>query len=201
MAANGPDGSADAQRAVRSAVDLTGLHRKALEALARDLLPREIVRVVILGERDQAIIGTHRRALVFKKGSAGGALFTTEMIGWDYALLTGVRTHTTGQAGAVILQASPLPGQPRRLRGSYDKDPFKAPNAIPITPPFEPALAAAESLRALIAKAKAAEPAAAPAPPAPSPAQELHHLAELRDLGVITAEEFEIMKARIVHGG
>ncbi len=34
-----------------------------------------------------------------------------------------------------------------------------------------------------------------------SPAQELHHLAELRDLGVITPEEFEIMKARIVHGG
>jgi hypothetical protein len=28
-----------------------------------------------------------------------------------------------------------------------------------------------------------------------------HHLAELRDLGVITSEEFEIMKARIVHGG
>ena len=35
----------------------------------------------------------------------------------------------------------------------------------------------------------------------PSPAQELHHLAELRDLGVITPEEFDIMKARIVHGG
>jgi hypothetical protein len=27
------------------------------------------------------------------------------------------------------------------------------------------------------------------------------HLAELRDLGVITSEEFEVMKARIVHGG
>jgi hypothetical protein len=36
---------------------------------------------------------------------------------------------------------------------------------------------------------------------APSSAQELHHLVELRDLGVITPEEFEIMKARIVHGG
>ena len=42
----------------------------------------------------------------------------------------------------------------------------------------------------------------APRPvPTASPAQELHHLAGLRDLGVITSEEFEIMKARIVHGG
>jgi len=195
-----PDRSSGNQRPVQSAVDLTGLHRKALEALARDLFPGEIVRVVILGERDQAIIGTHRRALVFKRGAAGGALFTTEMISWDYAHLSGVQTLTTGPSGAVMLEVSRQVARPRRLRGSYDQDPFKAPNAIPITPPFEPAIAAAESLRALIARATAPVPAAAPAP-APSPAQELHHLAELRDLGVITDEEFEIMKARIVHGG
>lgn len=186
---------------MQSAVDLTGLHRKAVEALARDLFPREIIRVVILGERDQAIIGTLRRALVFKKGSAGGALFTTELISWDYAHLTGVRTQTSDRAGAVILEASHPSGRHRRLRGSYDKDPFKAPNAIPITPPFEPALVAAESLRALIASGHEPVPVAAPAPaPAPSPAQELHHLAELREMGIITVEEFEIMKARIVHG-
>lgn len=200
MTATPPAGSSGNQHPVRSTVDLTGLHRKALEALARELLPGETVRVVILGERDQAIIGTHRRALVFKKGSAGGALFTTEMISWDYAHLTGVRTQTTGRAGAVMLDVGRLAGQPKRLRGSHDKDPFKAPNAIPITPPFEPALAAAESLRALIATATVPAQASAPAA-ALSPAQELHHLAELRDLGVITAEEFEIMKARIVRGG
>jgi hypothetical protein len=77
---------------------------------------------------------------------------------------------------------------------------LKAPNAIPVPPPFGVVEAAAESLRALIAAAHAPG-AVGPVTPAPSPAHELHHLAELRDLGVITSEEFEIMKARIVHGG
>jgi hypothetical protein len=45
---------------VQTTVDLTGLHHRALEALARDLFPGEVVRVVILGESDQAISGTTR---------------------------------------------------------------------------------------------------------------------------------------------
>ncbi len=201
MTSTPSDGQAGSRRPVQTAVDLAGLHRKALESLARDLFPGEVVRVVILGERDQAIIGTARRAFVFKKGAAGGALFTTEMISWDYSHLTGVQTHTGGRAGAVVLETGGLAGRGRRLRGTHDKDPFKAPNAIPISPPFAAATAAAGTLRALIATANStALPTAGPGH-APSPAQELHHLAELRDLGVITPEEFAIMKARIVHGG
>jgi hypothetical protein len=185
---------------VPTAVDLTGLHPKAVGSLAGDLLPGEVIQVVILGERDQAIIGTGRRAFVFKKGAAGGAMFTTELIAWDYAHLTGVTVHVGDRAGAVMLEVSDQVPRPRRLRGQHRADPLKAPSAIPIAPPFDAAQAGAESLRTLIAVAHAPE-RSDPPKPAPSPAQELHHLAELRDLGVITSEEFEIMKARIVHGG
>jgi hypothetical protein len=204
MASDPTSGRGGAPRPVPTSVDLTGLHRKALEALSRELFPGEIVRVVILGERDQALIATARRAFVFKRGSAGGALFTTELICWDYSHLTGVRTHLGAQAGAVVLEAISHVGRSRRLRGQHERDPFKAPNAIPIAAPFDAATAAVESLRALIAAANTPATEAAPATPvppaAPSPAQELHHLAELRDLGVITSDEFEIMKARIVQG-
>lgn len=200
MTSNPSAGRPGEPRPVPTSVDLTGLHAKALHSLARELLPRETVRVVILGERDQALIGTGRRALVFKKGAAGGALFTTELISWDYAHLTGVQTLLAESAGAIVLQASSAVGRTKRLRGQHEKDPFKAPNAIPIAPPFDAASAAADSLRALIAAANTPAAQAAPAT-APSPAQELHHLAELRDLGVITTEEFDIMKARIVHPG
>ena len=200
MTATPPEDRARDPRAIPTTVDLTGLHAKALEALAHDLLPGEVVTVVILGERDQAIIGTERRAFVFKKGAAGGALFTTELISWDYAHLIGVTVHTGEQAGAVMLEVSNEVPRPRRLRGQYETDPFKAPNAIPVTPPYGAATSAARTLRTLIAAAHAPEPPRAPAP-VPSPAQELQHLAELRDLGVITEQEFTIMKARIVHGG
>jgi hypothetical protein len=199
MTPKSADDPGTGQRPVPTSVDLSGLHRKALESLARELLPRETVRVVILGERDQAMIGTARRAFVFKKGSAGGALFTTELISWDYAHLTGVELLIAERAGAVRLQASNQLARPKRLRGQYEKDPFKAPNAIPVVPPFEAAATGAESLRTLIAAANSPAPPVAPVTP-PSPAQELHHLVELRDLGVITPEEFEVMKARIVHG-
>lgn len=33
----------------------------------------------------------------------------------------------------------------------------------------------------------------------PSPAEELAHLAELRDRGVIDAEDFAVLKARVLH--
>jgi hypothetical protein len=200
MSSNPSAGRPGTPRPVQTTVDLTGLHRKALEALAREMLPGEVVRVVILGERDQAIIGTARRAFVFKKGAAGGALFTAEMISWDYAHLTGVQTNLGGKAGAVVLEASSHVGRSRRLRGQHERDPFKAPNAIPVAPPFDAAASGAQSLRTLIAAANSTASTSAPLS-APSPSQELQHLAELRDLGVITPEEFEIMKARIVHGG
>lgn len=197
-----PGGHAREPRAIRATVDLAGLHPKALQALARDLFPGEVVTVLIRGERDQALIGTKRRAFVFKKGAAGGALFTSELISWDYAHLTGVTVSTGEEAGAVMLEVSNEVPRPRRLRGQFETDPFKAPNAIPVTPPYEAATSAAETLRSLIAAANAPEQPGVPASaPPPSPAQELHHLAELRDLGVITDEEFQIMKARIVHGG
>jgi hypothetical protein len=200
MTSDPPPGRSGTPRPVPTAVDLTGLHPKAIESLSRDLLPGEVIRVVLHGERDQAIIGTGRRAFVFKRGAAGGALLTTELISWDYAHLTGVTVHVGGRAGAVLLDVSDQVPRPRRLRGQHTADPLKAPNAIAVAPPFEVAEAAAESLRALIAAAHAPG-SDGPPTPALSPAQELHHLAELRDLGVITPEEFEIMKARIVHGG
>ncbi len=129
-----PPGSAGRRRPVQTTVDLSGLHPKALEALARDLFPGEVVRVVILGERDQAIIGTHRRALVFKKGFAGGALFTTEMISWDYAHLTGVRTQTSERAGAVMLEASRPGGPPQAPAGQLREGPAQGAQRHPDHP-------------------------------------------------------------------
>jgi hypothetical protein len=57
-----PEDRARDPRAIPTTVDLTGLHAKALEALAHDLLPGEVVTVVILGERDQAIDMLERAA-------------------------------------------------------------------------------------------------------------------------------------------
>jgi hypothetical protein len=52
---------------------LDKLHRTAKEALEQNLAPGEKVEVVIIGMSPRAIVGTERRAFVFKKGWLAGA--------------------------------------------------------------------------------------------------------------------------------
>jgi Short C-terminal domain len=77
-----------------------------------------------------------------------------------------------------------------------------APNCIPISKgkvkAWEPQL---ERLRRLIAEARAPMQAAAPAPASngPSVAERLKQLAELRDAGIVSPEEFEAKKAQLLN--
>ena len=193
---------------VPSAVDLTGVHRTAIKELAGALAPGEVVRVAILGEADQAMLGTDMRVFVFKKGYQAGISFRSDLVPWDYRDLVGVRLTTGTNGGAVLLEAGQQRGRRRSLWGTADEDPFRAPNAIPVSAPFEPAARGVTELRRLITRAQhpGGEPAAAEpgAPAATDPGAavaQLQQLAELRAAGLLTDEDFRIMKDRIVRGG
>jgi hypothetical protein len=206
---NASDPGSGGRWPVPTDVDLSGLHKKAIEALVRDMHPEEVVRVVILGASAQAIIGTDTRAFIFKKGILAGASFGSELTSWEYRHLVGVQTHTGMMSGAVVLQASGQSGKKTSYWGNDDDDTFKAPNAIPIARPFEPAVAGASALRRLVMEASRPAPAA-PVPPASpesrpestatSALSQLQQLAELRAAGVLNDHDFEVMKNRIVHG-
>jgi hypothetical protein len=104
-------------------------------------------------------------------------------------------------SGAVVLQG---PGQ-AGTRTSYwkgdDSDPHMAPNAIPLTRPFDRARERVARLGRLIDEAhrRDASPAA-PAAPATdtSVAEELRKLADLRSEGVLTDDEFAALKAKLL---
>lgn len=181
--------------------DVSLLHRKAQDALAKSLTPGEAVVVIIRGPSAQAIIGTDRRAFVYKKGFMAGATFGAEITNWSYKHLVGVQIHTGMMSGAVVLQAPGQSGVDTSYWSNDKSDPYKAPNAIPITRPYEPASRGVDKLRQLIDAAHAAErqqsvPAAASPPPA-STVDELRKLAELRRDGLITDAEFDEMKAHL----
>jgi hypothetical protein len=181
--------------------DVSLLHRKAQEALAKALTPGESVIVIIRGPSAQAIIGTDRRAFVYKKGFMAGASFGAEITNWSYKHLVGVQIHTGMMSGAVVLQAPGQSGVDTSYWSNDKSDPYKAPNAIPVTRPYEPAARGVDKLRELIDAAHAAErqpssPAPAATPPS-SAVDELRKLAELRRDGLISQAEFDEMKAHI----
>ena len=201
-----------------SSVDLTGVHRRALSELSGALAPGEVIRVAILGEADQSMLGTDMRVFVFKKGYQAGISFRADLTPWDYRDLVGVHLSTGTSGGAVLLEAGRQKGRRRSYWGTADADPFRAPNAIPVVAPFEPAMRGVAELRRLIERAQHPTGPSS-APPAPPPASEtgaaaatpeggaaaavaqLRQLAELRAAGMLSDEEFQAMKDRIIHGG
>jgi hypothetical protein len=188
--------------------DRSRLHRKANEALDQNLAPAETVLVIITGPSSQAVIGTERRAFVYKKGFMAGASFGSELTSWDYRNLVGVQLHTGMMSGAVVLQAPGQSGTRTNVHKQGDSDPYKAPNAIPINRPYEQAEAGVARLRQLIDAAQhgqyaqpqgATAPAHAPAPhAAPSLVDEIKRLADLHAAGAVTDAEFAGFKAQLL---
>jgi Short C-terminal domain len=177
--------------------DRSHLHRKANEALDQNLAAGESVEVVIIGPSNQAIIGTNRRVFVYKKGFMAGASFGSELTSWDYRNLNGVQIHTGMMTGAVVLQAPGQSGTRTNTWKNSDSDPYKAPNAIPIVRPWEPAQERVARLRELMDAANQTGQQAAPVLNV-DPMAQLKQLGELRDAGVVTPEEFEAKKAEIL---
>ncbi len=62
-----------------SLADRSKLHKDAIKALDQNLGANEVVRVIIIGLWDSAIIGTDYRAFIFKKGMMGGVMFGSKL--------------------------------------------------------------------------------------------------------------------------
>lgn len=178
------------------------LNRHAAKEIAGALESGEEIEVVIAGPSNQAVVGTDRRAFIYKKGFMAGATLGSELTSWDYRNLVGVQIHTGMMSGAVVLQAPGQQGVSTNVWKNKDSDPYKAPNAIPVNRPFDDAKTGVAKLRQLVAAHHASHAAHAPAapitPPATSITQEIRQLAELHAGGALTDEEFSDLKAALV---
>ena len=181
-------------------VDRTRLHRSADVALTQNLMTGEHVAVIITGNSDQALIGTDRRAFIFKKGFMAGATFGSAFTSWDYLNLVGVQIHTGMVNGAVVLQ---VPGKPGigTSKSRTDDDPYQATNAIPLARPFNLAELGVVRLRQLITAAHNAATVARSTNSLGSLADELRKFVDLRDAGALTDSEFQQVKARLLADG
>jgi hypothetical protein len=176
------------------------LKDRVKKALSENVAPDETIRVIIRGARGQAMIGTDSRVFVCKPGFMAGASFGAEVTSWSYRNLLGVQRHKGLMTGAVLLQG---PGQTGKKTSYWankkNDDPWKAPNAIPIAGDWSQVDAGVARLRQLIDQAHAPSATERDVAPAPSStADELRKLAELHSQGVLTDEEFQSAKTRVL---
>lgn len=175
--------------------DRAQLHKDANEALDQNLAPGEAVLVIIRGMYDSALIATARRVFIFKKGMFSGATLGKKLASWDYRNLSGVQIETGMISGAVALQGAGIAGGDLGKYRSGGNDPLHAPHAVATNREhFEQARLGVARLRELIAQAQTVAPADA----APDVADQLRKLGELRDLGILTAAEFDAKKVQLL---
>jgi hypothetical protein len=101
--------------------------------------------------------------------------------------------------GSVVLQGPGQTGKKSSYWGGKDDDPAKAPNAIPVAGNWKTVNERVARLRQLIDDAHSGRSSASSgAGSGVSPADELRKLADLNAEGVLTQEEFEAAKTRIL---
>jgi len=179
------------------------LRDRVKAAIEENISANEPIMAVVRGTNGQAIVGTDRRAIVCKPGWMAGATLGCEVTTYNYLNITGIQIHKGMVTGTVAVET----GQ-QMQRTSYwkqgDGDSYKAPNAIPVGGGWDEVKEQVALLRHAIDRARA--PTISPVTPAPaaaatiSVADELSKLVALRDAGVLTDDEFQSAKMRILSG-
>lgn len=177
--------------------DRAQLHKEANKLLDENLAPGEPVVAIIRGQFDSAIIGTDRRVFVFKKGVLSGSAFAKKLSSWDYRNITGIQVETGVMGGVAAVQAAGVGTGDLSYWGGGKSDPRKAPNAVALARDhFKQAKEAVAVLRQRISDHQATGSVTSTA--APDSMDQLRKLAELRDAGILTSEEFESKKAELL---
>jgi hypothetical protein len=174
---------------------LEDLHRAAQGAISSVLEPSEEIALAVRGENGSALVATNRRVFVFKKGITTGAFFGKQLNSWDYSNVSGVEVKQGLTTNAIVVQ---VPGvEPVTKFGRMDKghhSVWEAPNAIMVQRADiqEPVA----TLRRLIADHQRGMHGGNVI--SQDPIEQVKRLAELRDQGLLTEEEFQTKKKQLL---
>ena len=184
---------------------LEDMHKKVQSALENSLEPGEHVAVALSAEQKWGLVATDRRVFIVKWGNLAGSTFGKQVNSWNYAQISGLEDRRQMTSRALILQvpgANPVVKFGRLDGGSGSV--WEAPNAIMVDKKSPEVDQAVTEIRRLIGEHQRPN-ASAPAPsnssassPADDSIDQLRRLAQLRDEGVLTEEEFSAKKAQIL---
>lgn len=167
--------------------------------------PDEPILYLFQGGGSQTILGLEDRLLVVKPGWQAGVTFGARVTSFYYVDITGIEAHVGLTFGVLEVNSSSVRGSdvmefwnPSR---KPDKDPFKVPNCIPISKKqLKRQADQLEGIRAKIRQAKQVNsaPTSGIATPTDGISTELQRLASLRDSGILTDEEFQKAKNKLL---
>jgi len=159
------------------------------------------VRFALRGLNGQAIVALQDRLLIIKPGISAGALGGARVTTFYYRDITGVEANTGLLTGVIEINTPAFPGTATKDYWSLgkDRDPRLLSNCVPIDRPglkaYKPYL---DQLRQWIREAK--QETTGSRPSTASLSVELEKLASLKESGVLTEEEFQQAKQRIISG-
>lgn len=178
---------------------LDALHKKARAAIESALEPGEKLYVALPAEQNWALVATDQRVLIFKSGMLSGATFGKQLNSWHYAQISGIEDKKQMSSRALILQvpgANPITKFGRMDNGAGSV--WEAANALMVAKKSPDVDQAVARLRQLIAEHQRPSHIN-PAPiPAADPADQVRRLAQLRDEGLLTEEEFQLKKRDVL---
>ena len=159
----------------------------------------ESIRFCLLGG-NQAIVALDDRLLVIKPGFMAGATFGARVTSFYYRDITGIEVNTGLVNGVIEINTPSYQGTGQKdfwNTNNEDKDPYKVTNCLPISKfaikDYKPYI---DQLRTMIKEAK--HERQTPPPSASGLSKELEKLASFRDSGVLTEQEFQQAKKKLL---
>jgi hypothetical protein len=123
-------------------------------ALLDAISPDEPPLVILYGSSGSAIIGSDRRALVFKTGVRAGIPFGSRLKSFEYESILSVDMHRSVDTGVVVIHAPVKIATCSSYWADERDDPWKARNAIPVRLPDQRIEEGASMLADLVAEVR-----------------------------------------------
>jgi hypothetical protein len=187
----------------RSALDV--IPAKARKHVDSHVGQHENVLIVLVGQSSQTLVALDERLIIVKPGYMAGASFGAKATSFSYRDISAIEVNTTMMSGVIEVIAAGYDGRKPTRYWSSDKnqDPFKLSNCLPIAK--KAASAWQEHLDVIRRKiAESKQSAALVSPSTPSASNDLvaslERLGALRSSGVLSEEEFQAAKSRLIAG-
>jgi hypothetical protein len=167
---------------------------RTVKLLAGTLGPDETVLTQMNGNFDsQTLVITNQRAIIIKTGFMAGQTLGGKVVSFPYEHITSVEVRSSMLTGVFEISAAGIQGVEKPVFGGDKGTARTAPNAIPFNRKDAPKFQQGANLireRCRQASAPTAHPV--------SGADEIRKLAELRDSGILTEEEFQAKKTDLL---
>jgi Short C-terminal domain len=171
-------------------------HGRAEKLLAQNMGPSEQVLARVKGADDtQCLVLTGQRALIIKVGFRAGQTGGGKVTSFDYRNITAVEVRTSIMTGSFAIASGGVQGNERSYWGTSKSDAWHAPNAIPITKKQQPAFQQVANFIRERSRPSAQQEGDAAAPDIPD---QIRKLADLRQQGILSDEEFEAKKSELL---